>query len=157
MSKIRDWGRLTVVNNTVPPSIFNFCTLNIISCQFFYLVFCTFPPLILCFLDSSHTQFMPPSWHIFHAASWSAAFTCLFVDGDFSKTWRNHLCKTTAKRMQLTAETYAQKTQIYPHTSSHTTAFKLIVLGEVCDPCTSSPDSQCCPTGSVCVVSKDNR
>lgn len=29
-------------------------------------------------------------------------------------------------------------------------------LWEVCDPCTSSPDSQCCPTGSVCVVSNGN-
>lgn len=34
------------------------------------------------------------------------------------------------------------------------------MLGEVCvcecDPCTSSSDSLCCPTGSICVVSKDN-
>lgn len=39
------------------------------------------------------------------------------------------------------------------HTSSHTTRE---VLWEVCDPRTSSADSPCCPTGIVCVVSRDD-
>lgn len=47
----------------------------------------------------------------------------------------------------------------HSHTSTHATAFTNVVRGlgrEVCDPCVSSPDSRCCPTGSVCVVSQGN-
>lgn len=97
----------------------------------------TFPPFIDPVLGSvTHTR-VPASSHMFHTTSWKPG--ALLLSLVYLRTF-----PATGLVMQ---KEHSAASAAAPKTHKHTRRNRLqnsaLAFGEVCDPCTSSPDSQC--------------